>query len=178
MIKKEIIEDIQEKIGFKVNIDELPIEIIEEIKVIEKLYKEIIYQKNILKITKNNRKKLILFKNSKKLNSSNKEENKLSSLKREYNDKLQHVCNNIKKFINKKIENISASQKVIKIDGNVLIDKLSRLKINALKCPNCGAPLHINPNDKYIKCEYCGSIFTLEDINNVIEKLFKLDNYN
>lgn len=41
------------------------------------------------------------------------------------------------------------------------------------KCPGCGAPIHFNPTEGKWKCEYCNSIFTLEEMqkyNNASSK--------
>ena len=40
------------------------------------------------------------------------------------------------------------------------------------KCPNCNAVLKYNPKGKNWKCEYCGSSFTLEELEHN-EKKFK-----
>ncbi len=38
------------------------------------------------------------------------------------------------------------------------------------KCPNCGGPLLFNPKDQKFHCEYCGSTFTENEVNQIAEK--------
>lgn len=38
------------------------------------------------------------------------------------------------------------------------------------KCPNCGGPLLFNPKDQKFHCEYCGSTFTENEVNQIAQK--------
>ncbi len=37
-------------------------------------------------------------------------------------------------------------------------------QLSNYKCPNCGGPLRFDPKEQKLKCEYCDSLFTQEDV--------------
>ena len=41
------------------------------------------------------------------------------------------------------------------------------------QCPCCSAPLFYNTKDNRFKCEYCDSVFTLEDLKNIEDVNFE-----
>lgn len=51
-------------------------------------------------------------------------------------------------------------------------------KVMDIKCPSCSATLHFDSKRGKMKCEYCGSEFTAEDLDKVKEEKFeKKDEY-
>ena len=46
------------------------------------------------------------------------------------------------------------------------------MAVISYKCPNCGGELSFDPESQKLKCEYCVSLFSKEEV----EELFK-DNY-
>ncbi|MBR1385337.1 MAG: hypothetical protein IJ568_00755 [Bacilli bacterium] len=38
-----------------------------------------------------------------------------------------------------------------------------------IKCPNCSAELYFSPSEKIIKCDYCGSSFSPEELNESVK---------
>jgi uncharacterized Zn finger protein (UPF0148 family) len=48
------------------------------------------------------------------------------------------------------------------------------MKLIEKKCPNCGANINFNLNDKEVKCSYCDTVFTIErDVTNIDEAIEK-----
>ena len=48
------------------------------------------------------------------------------------------------------------------------------MKLIEKKCPNCGANINFNSNDKEVKCSYCDTVFTIErDVTNIDEAIEK-----
>ena len=37
-------------------------------------------------------------------------------------------------------------------------------QVSNYKCPNCGGPLRFDPASQKLKCEYCDSLFTQEEV--------------
>ena len=37
-------------------------------------------------------------------------------------------------------------------------------QLSNYKCPNCGGPLRFDPKEQKLKCEYCDSLFTQEEV--------------
>jgi len=60
------------------------------------------------------------------------------------------------------------------VDYNIILTKKRVTKNQDIvrKCPNCGASINVNASGK---CEYCGSIYNLEDYDWVIASLEKLN---
>ena len=52
------------------------------------------------------------------------------------------------------------------------------MKLKSRKCPNCGADLHINDEDKTVKCKYCSSVFEIDRTNDEVLKVIKGINKN
>ena len=47
------------------------------------------------------------------------------------------------------------------------------MKVEAIKCPSCGAHININKNDQIVKCEYCDTTLSVKDKNendNIVEE--------
>ena len=42
--------------------------------------------------------------------------------------------------------------------------------ITNYQCPNCGGPLHFNSEDQKLKCDFCGSMFTTEEITAMFQE--------
>ena len=40
-------------------------------------------------------------------------------------------------------------------------------QLSNYKCPNCGGPLRFDPETQKLKCEYCDSLFTQEDVDEI-----------
>ena len=46
------------------------------------------------------------------------------------------------------------------------------------KCPSCGAPLSFNPENQNFYCEYCGSSFTTQQIQELYAESEKTESIN
>ena len=164
MIEDTIIEDLSERTGYSLRIDDLPPNIRTELRGLTRTYKRMMAVKNEISIKQKelNRPGLPFMKKKTSLKvelSSKREE--LRRLEEEYERTAKRLSDNIMSTFRKRFEAKEGIQRNININASEFIEAIK--KADMTTCPNCGAPLKVDSENGIFVCEYCGSKYRMMD---------------
>jgi DNA-directed RNA polymerase subunit RPC12/RpoP len=166
MIERTIMEDLSERTGYTIVMDDLPPDIKAEIKDLMKIYKKMIRIKNEITIKQKelNKPRLpFMKKTSITKGEISYERNELKKMEEEYERSANKISEDILRSFKRRFEAKEGIQRNINVNVS---DVISAIKENQMHtCPKCGAPLVVDKEKGVLVCEYCGSKYKMiEDV--------------
>ena len=170
MIENTIIEDLSERTGYSLTLDDLPPDIQGEIKNLIKIYKRMIRMKNEISVKQKELSKPRLpFMKRTNLTKGEiaYEREQRKKIEEEYETNAKKISEKILKSFKKRFEAKEGIPRNIDINVSEVISAIKENNMSA--CPKCGAPLTIDREKGIMVCEYCGSKYRL--IENTIKEI-------
>jgi LSD1 subclass zinc finger protein len=150
-----ILSDVQNRLGARIEYEDLP----QSARILARnaalIYKRLISIKQMIDQ---------LSKSKRGLFSQKSLDPRVEALKRDY----EKLSKEYEDLINSLIE----KAKIIFMDFGELKNFLrsSRIVLQPINCPVCGAPLNLPENSKFVKCPYCGTTLNVIEVYEILTK--------
>ncbi len=169
MVKNSVLEDLSDRVGYSIHMEDLPPSIRDEVDVLIKKYKKMLFKKNeVIMKERESRKLSSRFMKRGMDNSSHSVKSELQNLEEQYNHMVENLSKEIRDVFQRRFEAKEGIQRNINVDA---ADIIKDIRESTMKnCPNCGAPLVIDYDNDIMKCEYCGSSYAMLE-NKLIKKI-------
>jgi len=166
MAKDRVLEDLSDRAGYDIDLDDLPLAMRSEVDRLIKTYRKILSKKHAVLMEEKERRKLSSLLWKKEADSILREE--LHKMELQYTNMVEDLASQIREVFQRRFEAKEGVRRNININA---ADMIKELRENTMKkCPNCGAPLVIDYENDIAKCEYCGSNYALLE-NKMIKKI-------